>query len=174
MSVIVENTNNVAINHDAHTILKFIKNYKTFYEKFFLKIIIKISQAFLIKNSKRTPKRIKRKIYFTEKNNSTKNKDDTQKVHHSNRDTEQPAKKTRAWTFLESVAQAYEENRATFLTGFFTSIIVAAIILSQSPHDNKFKEFLDRPPETREPDRQMGYERTIQRQRERNPELYDA
>lgn len=120
-------------------------------------------------------------ICFTDKSKnsgSTNKSDGSENVHRLNRDSEDTERdRTKAWTFIESLADAFRSNKAAFLTGFFASILFGIIIMMNDPLDKyKMQERLRKWEEAEkgEIDKQMGYERTLQRQREENPRLYDA
>lgn len=129
-----------------------------------------------------SPKRPPNKIYFTEtpKSDSDTEKSDTtsksEKIHHTNRDTEYTADKSKSWTFLESLADSYNNNRTYFLVGFFFAVGWTLLVISHDPEDrlgvNKF--VYEHSPQPREMDRPLGYERMMEQQRKEKPELYEA
>lgn len=120
--------------------------------------------------------RIKTKIYFPEKQKSStvppksEPKDDTEKIHPTNRDTEYN-EHSQTWTFLESLADSFHKNRNTFLMGFMLAVGLCGFAFYNNPDNAKY---LNEPLESRELDQPLGYQRTIQRQKEQNPDLYDA
>lgn len=64
-----------------------------------------------------------------------------------------------------------------FAIGFFTSIFVCFISMLHDPYDQyKVQERLEQwdNREIKDIDKPMGYERTLKKQREANPHLYDA
>ncbi|KOB72178.1 DnaJ-14 [Operophtera brumata] len=119
--------------------------------------------------------------YFKQKSKSSTvppNSDpkaDTQKIHPTNRDSEYSEKKSKAWTLLESFAHSFYNNRTNFLAGFFMAVLLSYLAMYNDPSD-KFgvNEYMNQPSETKEFETPLGYQRTIKRQREQNPELYDV
>lgn len=130
----------------------------------------------------RQPNNRPTRIYFTDtpKSNNdsakTSTSDNTEKVHPTNRDTEYTGDKSKAWTFLESLADSYTNNRIYFVTGFVMAIFTIYMVIINDPYDrhgvNKFMD--DHAPKSRDVDLPMGYERTIARERKEKPELYEA
>lgn len=95
-----------------------------------------------------------------------------------NRDHDDPdSNKTKAWTMFESIIDSYKTNKMYFVTGFVMAVIGCVYAVFNDPYDrygaNKFvREVEERP--GRDFDKPFGYEKTIKREREKNPELYDA
>ncbi|XP_028159544.1 protein tumorous imaginal discs, mitochondrial-like isoform X1 [Ostrinia furnacalis] len=115
-----------------------------------------------------------------DRDDKTKNstKDDNQKVHPLNRDSEETERdKTKAWTFLENLVDTYNAHRPAFVVGFLMSVVIYTMIMLQDNDPDNFvhryaREYDNRV--IREPDKPLGYERALKRQKEQNPELYDA
>lgn len=129
----------------------------------------------------------KYQLYFTEK---VKTSSDTgggksessgtfkggEHIHQANRDTDDYERNnSKAWTFLESLGDAYKTNKMYFVTGFVMAVFVSIFVMMHDPLDrygaHKYMESLDNLP-TRDMDTPYGYQRAIQRQREQHPELY--
>lgn len=95
-----------------------------------------------------------------------------------NRDNEESERdKSKTWTFLESLYDAYSNNRSVFLLGFFSAVIVCTLALICDPYDrsgiNEYVRSLDEH-EDRVMDTPLGYQNRIKREKEQNPELFDA
>jgi hypothetical protein len=78
--------------------------------------------------------------------------------------------------FIENLADTYRNNKSAFLFGFFSSVILCLVILLNDPDSPKVKDYAkkwdDR--EIRDLDKPMGYERTVEKRKEREPKLYEA
>ncbi|NP_001266353.1 Protein tumorous imaginal discs, mitochondrial-like [Bombyx mori] len=92
---------------------------------------------------------------------------ENEKIHRMNRDNDQGNDNSRGWTFVDSIIETFRENKPAFLTGFVTAVILCYYTYYQ-PYSYGTTE-----PE-RELDLPMGYERTIKKQKEMRPDLFEA
>lgn len=116
-----------------------------------------------------------KQIYFAAKANSSSS--ENQKIHEANRDSDHQNEKSRVWSILEIFADTYKNYKAAFLSGFFMAIIACYIAIMNDSHDRVGLEDYVRSTndrECRDMDKTMGYEKSLQKERERNPQLYDA
>lgn len=61
------------------------------------------------------------------------------------------------------------------MVGFVLAVILGYFAMFNDPNDKYgVNEYMSQPPETKELETPYGYQKTIKRQREQNPELYDA
>lgn len=107
----------------------------------------------------------KKMVYFAEKTNDSAR--ENEKIHCKNRDNDQGNDNSRGWTFVDSIIETFRENKPAFLTGFVTAVILCYYTYYQ-PYSYGTTE-----PE-RELDLPMGYERTIKKQKEMRPDLFEA
>ncbi|KAG6446917.1 hypothetical protein O3G_MSEX004649 [Manduca sexta] len=113
-----------------------------------------------------------------DRDDKTKNNDSqNEQIHHTNRDSEDTGEKGKAWTFFDSMIDAYRNNKAFFVTGFVVTVIATLLSMANDPFDRHgVNEFLFKAESNlgREMDRPLGYERAIKKQKEQLGELYDA
>ena len=148
-----------------------------------------IQRAIRFKNHGKRSRQIRnvqKNIYFTEKaktSSDTDSKTDTgtasksqDKIHDANRDhDDDKSRRTKAWTFLDSLADSYRTNKVYFVTGFCMAVFMCIIAMVNDPADRYgayeyIREIEERP--NREIDKPYGYERALKRDRELNPDLY--
>lgn len=62
------------------------------------------------------------------------------------------------------------------MTGFFVAVLTCGLAIMNDPHDTRLDDYFRtlEQKECREMDKTMGYEKALQKERERNPQLYDA
>ncbi|KAL0829754.1 hypothetical protein ABMA28_003243 [Loxostege sticticalis] len=125
-----------------------------------------------------TPGQIHGVSYDRDDKSKNSSNDNTQKVHPLNRDAEDTERdKTKSWTFLENLVDTYNNHKPAFVVGFLMSVVVCLFVMLNDPTQNnivqqRVREWENR--EIREPDKPLGYERTLERQRKEKPELYEA
>lgn len=115
-----------------------------------------------------------KQIYFAAKSNSSSS--ESQKIHEANRDRDHQYEKSRVWSLLEIFADTYKNHKVAFITGFFVAVLSCFLAIINDPHNTHLDDYFRtlEQKEFREMDKTMGYERTLQKERDRNPELYDA
>ncbi|XP_045778813.1 protein tumorous imaginal discs, mitochondrial-like isoform X1 [Maniola jurtina] len=110
----------------------------------------------------------------TKKSESPK---DSQTIHEANRESNTREKPV--WTFLDSMIDTFEKNRTTFLVGFFSSIIAFIMFASSDVKDTVgLQKYIDESERSEKElqyrDVPLGYRDTVRKQKEQDPELYEA
>ncbi|CAG9782198.1 unnamed protein product [Diatraea saccharalis] len=101
----------------------------------------------------------------------------TENIHRYNRDNEDTENdRGKAWSFIESLAETYRHNKTFFLAGFFTSIVLCLLAIMNDPQNRQVERYTREwdNKEIRDVDKPLGYERTIQKQKDENPKLYEV
>lgn len=141
-----------------------------------------LSAALFIKNNKNCRNgKMNWSPYFADKskNSSKTNKSDSsEKIHPTNRDPGGGKRdKSKSWTFLDSMAETMRQNKVYFFTGFVLSAILCTfVILSDSSDRYGVHEYVMKHDygSILDNDRPLGYERSLKKEKENNPELYDV
>ncbi|XP_047507835.1 protein tumorous imaginal discs, mitochondrial-like isoform X1 [Pieris napi] len=102
---------------------------------------------------------------------SDSNQTKSQNIHPQNKDSEETKRESK-WTFIDSMVQAYENNRSAFLLGVIISLFGAWLVFFDAPKYD-VHEIQDHI-ETQPLDVPMGYQKAIKKQKDQQPELYDA
>ncbi|VVD03674.1 unnamed protein product [Leptidea sinapis] len=107
------------------------------------------------------------------KNSGSSDKDESERIHPSNKDREESEQNSK-WTLFDSITDAFENNRAVFLTGFFISVFVGYLIMARNPNNVYIEENIFGSVEGRPVDVPLGYKNTVKKQRDAYPDLYEA
>lgn len=99
-----------------------------------------------------------------------------------NRDPGDSYKEQSKWSLIDSILDAYQKNKATFLVGFFMTAFICFVMIVNDPLDRAGyyqylrKKEIEEGDDYRIIDKQYGYERKLQREREKEnfPKTYDA
>ncbi|CAG4961020.1 unnamed protein product [Colias eurytheme] len=108
----------------------------------------------------------------TKSSGNTQSDTDSQSIHPSNKEDTKRSDKAQ-WTFIDSMIDAFYRNRSTFALGFALSATLVIYLLTIDP--SREFEITDYIPTKDQPlDVPLGYQKAIQKQKEQQPELYEA
>ncbi|XP_063366052.1 protein tumorous imaginal discs, mitochondrial-like isoform X1 [Cydia amplana] len=123
-----------------------------------------------------TPGQILGVSYDRDENSKSNNKKQGT-IHEANRDTEDAPRDSTQPSFLDNLAETYRVNKPYFVIGFVMSLILCSMVIMNDPQDRYGVDAYMNRRETEE-DRSvkgpLGYQNAIRREKEKNPELYDA